>query len=40
MRAGHVRLEVERVVDENDRYTTVEKFDDAGDAAELLDPRD
>ena len=36
---GHVYPEVERVVAENDRFTTVEKLSDAGQIAESLDPR-
>jgi hypothetical protein len=36
---GHIYPEVERVLDENDRYTTVEKRDNGGRVAEALDPR-
>jgi len=36
---GHVFPEVERTLAENERYTTVEKFDSGGRLAEALDPR-
>ena len=36
---GHVYPEVEQVAAENDRFTTVEKLDKAGQIAENLDPR-
>ena len=36
---GHVFPDVERVVADNERYTTVEKFDNGGQVAEALDPR-
>lgn len=36
---GHIYPEVERILEENDRYTTVEKYDNAGCVAEALDPR-
>jgi 5-bromo-4-chloroindolyl phosphate hydrolysis protein len=36
---GHVFPEVERVVEENDRYTVVEKFGAGGAVAAALDPR-
>jgi hypothetical protein len=36
---GHVYLEVERVVTENDRFSIVEKFDEGGQIAEILHPR-
>ena len=36
---GHAVLEVESVVETADGYEVVEKADDAGRAAELLDPR-
>lgn len=39
VRRGHVFLEAERVVDEGDGYTIVEKFEAAGDYAESVDPR-
>jgi hypothetical protein len=35
----HLYPEVERVLDENSRFMIVEKFDDAGETAEALDPR-
>ena len=35
----HLYPEVERVLTENSRFTIVEKFDDAGQVAEALDPR-
>jgi hypothetical protein len=37
--AGHVYLEVERVLSENERFTIVEKVDNGGQIAETLDPR-
>lgn len=37
--SGHVYPEVERILDENDRFTTVEKIEHAGRIAESLDPR-
>jgi hypothetical protein len=36
---GHVLPQVERIVAENDRFTTVEKLDNGGQVAEDLDPR-
>jgi hypothetical protein len=36
---GHLYPEVERVLNQNDRYMIVEKIDDAGQIAETLDPR-
>jgi hypothetical protein len=36
---GHIYPEVERILEENDRYTTVEKHDNGGCVAEALDPR-
>ena len=36
---GHVYLEVERVLSENERFTTVEKLNNAGEIAQTLDPR-
>jgi hypothetical protein len=39
LRPGHENLDVERVVDRNDRYVVVEKFGEAGAAAIKLDPR-
>jgi len=36
---GHIYPEVERVVAENERFTTVEKFDNGGEVAEALDRR-
>ena len=36
---GHLYPEIERVLGENSRFTIVEKFDDAGEIAEALDPR-
>ena len=38
VRHGHVFLEAERVVEEGDGYTVVEKFEAAGDHAESVDP--
>ena len=39
VRPGHDVPEIERVVDETDRYVVVEKFDVAGYVATKLDPR-
>ena len=36
---GHLYPRVERVLNQNDRYMTVEKIDHAGRVAETLDPR-
>ena len=36
---GHVYLEVERVLRENERFSVVEKIDNGGEVAEALDPR-
>jgi hypothetical protein len=36
---GHVFLDIERVVEEQDGYLVVEKFGDAGRMATKLDPR-
>jgi len=36
---GHHYPQVERVLDQNDRFMTVEKIDHAGQIAETLDPR-
>jgi hypothetical protein len=36
---GHEDLNVERVIERNDRYVVVEKVGDAADEAEDLDPR-
>jgi 5-bromo-4-chloroindolyl phosphate hydrolysis protein len=36
---GHLYPEVERVLNQNDRYMIVEKIDDAGQIAETLNPR-
>jgi hypothetical protein len=36
---GHLYPEVERVLNQNDRYMIVEKIDDAGQIAETLSPR-
>ena len=36
---GHVFPEVERVLDENDRFMIVEKIAHSGQVAEALDPR-
>ena len=36
---GHLYPEVERVLDENGRFMIVEKFDEGGEVAESLDPR-
>ena len=36
---GHVVREIERVVEENERYVVVEKFGEGGMAATRLDPR-
>jgi hypothetical protein len=36
---GHVVREIERVVEENERYMVVEKFGEAGMRAVQLDPR-
>jgi hypothetical protein len=36
---GHLFPEVERALSENDRFTIVEKVDNAGQVAEALDPR-
>jgi hypothetical protein len=36
---GHVYLEVERVLSENERFMVVEKVETGGEAAETLDPR-
>jgi hypothetical protein len=36
---GHVHPEVERVLNQNDRYMIVEKIDHAGKIAETLNPR-
>jgi hypothetical protein len=36
---GHLYPEVERVLNQNDRYMTVEKIDQAGQVAETLNPR-
>ncbi len=38
-RRNHVVPEVERVIEENDRFWVVEKYGDAGVAAIKLDPR-
>jgi hypothetical protein len=35
----HLRLEVERVVEQSDRYWVVEKVGEAAEMAEALDPR-
>jgi hypothetical protein len=37
---GHLYLEFERVVEQNDRYVIVEKFGKAGDLAEEFDARE
>lgn len=37
---GHERADVERVVENRDRYLVVEKFGEAGEIAEQTDPRD
>ncbi|HEV2592569.1 MAG TPA: hypothetical protein VGU02_11815 [Gaiellaceae bacterium] len=39
VREGHVYPEVERVLELNERFTTVEKRGDGGRVAEELDPR-
>jgi hypothetical protein len=39
LRNGHVDEEVDRVVAENDRFTTVEKKGEAAERAAELDPR-
>ena len=39
VRPGHDVPEIERVVDETDRYVVVEKLDEAGSVATALDPR-
>jgi hypothetical protein len=36
---GHLYPQVERVFEENDRFMVVEKIDNAGQLAEVLDPR-
>jgi hypothetical protein len=36
---GHLYPQVERVLNQNDRFMTVEKIDNAGQIAEALDPR-
>jgi hypothetical protein len=36
---GHLYPQVERVLNQNDRYMVVEKIDNAGQIAETLDPR-
>ena len=36
---GHVYLDVESVLNENERFTVVEKFKESGEIAETLDPR-
>jgi hypothetical protein len=36
---GHSYRDIERILEENDRYTTVEKHDNGGRVAEALDPR-
>ena len=36
---GHFYPQVERVLNQNDRFMTVEKIDNAGQIAETLDPR-
>jgi uncharacterized membrane protein YeaQ/YmgE (transglycosylase-associated protein family) len=36
---GHGRPELERVVEENERFAVGEKFGEAGEVAEKLDPR-
>jgi hypothetical protein len=36
---GHLYPEVERVLNQNDRYMTVEKVHHAGQVAETLNPR-
>jgi hypothetical protein len=36
---GHLYPQVERVLNQNDRFMTVEKIDNAGQIAETLDPR-
>ncbi len=36
---GHDAPQIERIVETTDRYTTVEKFGDAGSVAVRLDPR-
>jgi hypothetical protein len=37
--AGHEAEEAERVVESHEGYVVVEKFDEAGETAERLDPR-
>ena len=39
IRPGHDVPEIERVIDETDRYVVVEKLDEAGSVATRLDPR-
>ncbi len=39
VKPGHVYPDIERVVDENERYAVVEKFGDAGVVSVKLDPR-
>ena len=39
VKAGHVYPDVEWVVNQNDRYSVVEKIGEAGEAAQTLDPR-
>jgi hypothetical protein len=36
---GHLYPQVERVLNQNNRFMTVEKLDNAGQIAETLDPR-
>ncbi len=36
---GHVVPDIERIVESNDRFVVVEKFEAAGATAELLSPR-
>jgi hypothetical protein len=39
LKPGHGRPEFERVVEENERFAVGEKFGEAGELAEKLDPR-
>ena len=39
LKRGHGRPELERVVEENERFAVGEKFGEAGEVAEKLDPR-
>ena len=39
VKPGHGRPELERVVEENERFAVGEKFGEAGEVAEKLDPR-